>query len=79
MPGAGLGHVYVVGRVDRIEHKQRTGRRGTYVAKYYRQSGVWDKPRPLTDLAFGWLEMSRAHGKGTNFTVRSPTDLSYED
>lgn len=53
--GQGRGDVYVVGRVDRIEHKKRTGRRVIYVAKYFRKSGVWDKPRPLSDFDFGWL------------------------
>ena len=55
--GQGLGHVYVVGRVDRIEYQKKKNaareERVVYVAKYFRKSGVWDKPRPLSD--FGWL------------------------
>jgi len=55
--GLGLGHVYVLGRVDHIEYKKRKKaaeeERVVYVAKYFRKSGVWDKPRPLSE--FGWL------------------------
>lgn len=55
--GLGLGHVYVVGRVERIEYRKKKKaeeeKRVIYVAKYFRKSGVWDKPRPLSK--FGWL------------------------
>jgi hypothetical protein len=35
--GHGLCHVYVVGLVAHIEHKKRTARRVTYIARCYRK------------------------------------------